>query len=68
MTNRVNAFIVVLEDNVREDDIQETRLALQMIKGVVDVKPNIATVDNLIAETRVKREILNKILDFLKDE
>ena len=68
MTNRVNAFIVVLQNNVREDDIQETRLALQMIKGVVDVKPNIATVDDLIAEVRVKREIFNKILDFLKDE
>ena len=68
MTKRINGFIVVLEDNIREDDLQETLLALQMIKGVVDVKPHTATVSDLIAQSRVKREILTKILNFLKDE
>lgn len=53
MTDRHSAYIVVLQDDLREDDAADTLTALHMIKGVLDVRPVVANVDMAVACSRV---------------
>ena len=41
MTDRINAFIVILDRDIREDDAEDTITALKQIKGVLSVKPKL---------------------------
>ena len=66
MTNRVNAFIVVLEKDIREDDAEPILIALKHIRGVLTVKPQIADGNEAVAESRVKAEIRDKLFDLLR--
>jgi hypothetical protein len=52
MTDRHAAYIVVLEENIREDDAEATLTALRMISGVVGVTPVISSYEQLIARER----------------
>ena len=53
MTERHAAYLVVLAEDIREDDAEESVLtALRMIKGVASVKPVTASVDQVIARER----------------
>jgi hypothetical protein len=53
MTDRHAAYIVVLEDDIRDDDAGESVLiALRMIKGVASVEPVIADYPFAVARTR----------------
>ena len=65
MTDRYNAFIVILENDIREDDAEATIKAIEQIKGVLRVTPNNVDLTESIAETRVKRELYGKIIDIL---
>ena len=38
-----------------------------MIKGVADVKPSIATIDDHMNRARVKYELRDKFFQFMKD-
>jgi hypothetical protein len=53
MTGRHAGYIVVLADDIREDDAEESILtALRMIKGVLSVTPVIAEYEQVIARQR----------------
>lgn len=67
MTDRVNAFIVILEKDIREDN-EATINAIRQIRGVLDVKPHIANIDESIAESRVRVDLMNKLFQLLRDE
>lgn len=67
MTDRLNSFIVVLEQDIREDDAQETLIALRNIKGVLDVKPNTTEVNTIIYESRIKTKYRLKLFKALED-
>lgn len=41
MTDRINGYFVVLEDSVREDDVQPVLNAIRQIRGVIGVTPQI---------------------------
>ena len=66
MTDRYNAFIVVLENDIRDDDAEATIKAIEQIKGVIRVTPYISDLTETIAESRVKHELFNKIFEILK--
>lgn len=68
MTDRVNAFIVVLEHDIREDELHPTLLALQQIKGVVQVIPHVPTMESAIAETRARRDLWEKVFRVFEDD
>lgn len=68
MTDKINSFTIVLEKDIREDDVKDIQTALSMIKGVLAVEPNVATVGDLISEQRAKRELTMKVLKALKGE
>lgn len=63
MTDRINALTVVLDRDYRDDDATHLIAAIQQFKGVLSVTPNVATLDSHIAETRVRRELGEKLMD-----
>jgi hypothetical protein len=66
MTDRYNAFIVILERDIREDDAEDTITAIKQIRGVLKVVPNNADPTEAIARARAKQEIAEKIWEALK--
>jgi hypothetical protein len=64
MTDRIKGFVVALDKDLRDDDVQETLNALRMIKGVVSVNPVIAKPgDDQIIRMRLENEFREKLLD-----
>lgn len=61
MSNRINGYIVILEQDCRDDNAKATLEAIKRIKGVLDVKENISTADEIIAETRIRQEFKEKL-------
>lgn len=61
MTDRFNAFLVVLDKDLREDDAAATLAAIAHIKGVIDVRPNTVDVGSVVAEARVRVELGSKL-------
>ncbi len=69
MTDRYSGFIVILDKDIRDDDAETTISAIKMIKGVIKVKPHHADqVAEMIAKSRLRSELLEKIVDFLSDD
>lgn len=66
MTNRYNAVVVSFERDIRDDDAESIINAIRMIKGVVNVDPNVSDINMHVAETRAKIEIINKLYDLIK--
>lgn len=66
MTTRLKGLTVVLEDDIREDDAECIINAIRMIKGVQDVVNIEATDEDYIVESRLKLELMDKILDIFR--
>lgn len=67
MTDRIKGLTVVLEQDVREDDIESTVEAIKHIKGVLDVKTVVSTSDDYFARARVRRELSAKLFQALDE-
>lgn len=65
MTDRINAFIVILEQNISDDDAEATINAIRQIKGVLDVDRHVVSPADLIAEARVRADLGAKLLDII---
>lgn len=63
MTARVNSLFVILENDIRIDDIQSTIDAIKQIKRVLEVKTHISTPVDSVAESRVRNELGQKLMD-----
>lgn len=61
MTDRHCAYIIILDQDLREDDAQVTLQTLQMIKGVVSVRPVVSEINTLVARARVVQEVREKL-------
>ena len=66
MTDRIHALTVFLDNKYREDDVQIIISAISMIKGVSEVKTHVSDIDTVWAESRVKSELREKLLELLK--
>ena len=67
MTDRHAAYIVILDDGIREDDAEATITALGMVKGVTTVEPVVASYDQHIAKARMKEEVVGKLYVLIRD-
>lgn len=65
MTDRVSAFIVILDKDMRDDDAGETLVTLRNIKHVLSVEAHVADVNAAVAESRVRNEIGLKIFNLI---
>jgi hypothetical protein len=65
MTDRVNAFTVVLDKDFRLDDAQPILTALRMVRHVISVEAHVAGVTDHIATERARHELGQRVLDAL---
>ena len=67
MTDRVKGFTVTLSEDIRIDDVQRIKEAIQMIKGVFDVTESIFEADDHMNRMRVKSELQQHFFNFMKE-
>lgn len=69
MTDRYNAFTVILENDIREDDAQPIINAIKQIRGVLDVQPAQSDVIAVsVASSRVRVRLWDKIHKVFEEE
>lgn len=52
MTDRIHSLLVVLDKDMRDDDISGLVIALEHLRGVAGVKPFVSGAESLMAEVR----------------
>lgn len=67
MTDRVKALTVVLDNDYREDDVQEIAKAIGMVKGVTAVSLVKTDINDYVNRARVRAELVGKLFDLLKE-
>ena len=67
MTDRYSSLTVVLEHDIREDDAESLINAILHLKGVIRVVGRVRDVDDLIARSRVQREVAEKLTSVVED-
>ena len=60
MTDRIKGFTVVLDQDIREDDVQSLRQAILQFAKVLEVVPVKTTIGDFIERSRIRREFLHK--------
>lgn len=68
MTDRVNTLHLVLERDVRVDDLQPLIEALKQMRGVLDVEPNVVDPQDWAAYARARADLERKVWDALKED
>jgi len=67
MTDRIKGLTVILEKDVREDDLEVFIQAISLMKGVQQVIPREANHEDIIQEMRTKSDMKSKIYEFIKN-
>jgi hypothetical protein len=65
MSDRIKGFVVTLEKDIRDDDADEVKRAIAMIKGVASVDSSVANADDHINRMQIRTEIANNIFSAL---
>lgn len=68
MTDRINAFVVVLERDTRTDDVEATLAAIRQIRNVLSVEPHVAELVDHIAYVRARTNISEALFKSLKEQ
>lgn len=63
MTDRVHSLTVVLDENMRTDDVEALTNAIRMMKHVIAVDGNIADPESYMAQERARRELGQKLIE-----
>lgn len=63
MTDRIRHLTVVLDRDIRTDDIEPVITALHMVKGVASVEAHITDLRHHIAMNSVRSEIEGKLYE-----
>lgn len=67
MSGKVKGFTVTLERDIREEDFQRIKEAVEMITGVLHVKPSLASGQDHITRMRLKNDITRNILKLIDE-
>lgn len=68
MTTRLKGFTVALEQDIREDDAEAIKNAIESLRYVQAVKPIEADSTDWINRSRIKMELTEKLYAVLKDD
>jgi len=68
MTDRLKGVVVTFDRDIREDDAEYILNAIRMIKGVIDVTPNVLNSDDHINRMRIENEIREKLWQAFKSK
>lgn len=66
MTDKIAGYVVTLENNIREDDAETILNAIRMVRGVLCVTAQKDDVIGQILAERVRRQVIDKLLELLK--
>jgi len=66
MTDRLCALTVVLDGTIRKDDAESIMAAIGVIKGVVEVRPVVASPEAYWARATALRELKDRLWDILR--
>lgn len=67
MSDRIHSFTVVLEQTMRDDDAEQIRDAIKMVRGVLTVQENISDGSEFAAKYRLVSE-LQRHMDGVYDD
>lgn len=65
MTDRIHSIMVVLEKDIRDDEIQPLLDAIQLLRGVLKVKANVTDVDAELAQSRAYQKLRGEVMSLL---
>ncbi len=67
MTDRVAAFVVTLERDIRADDVVLIANALRQVRGVLSVAPVVANIETHVAEQRARGDVVERLYALIKE-
>jgi hypothetical protein len=67
MTDRVHSLTVVLDADVRDDDVAPLIDAIRMMRGVADVRALVSDPVSHMAEMRARRDAAQRVLALYKE-
>jgi len=68
MTDRVHSLTVVLEKDIRVDDVEPLIQAIAQMRGVLTVSGIVSNADSWMAERRARSMLTRKLFDVLREE
>lgn len=68
MTDRIQGFTVVLEKDMREDDVQSLVDAVRCLRGVAHVEKSVSTSAEWIAQQRERTRVAGLLNEFISVE
>lgn len=68
MTDRIRGFVVALDRDYREDDVEGVRSAISIMRGVISVGPIVAKPDSYIADARALDRLRDRVWAALTSE
>ncbi len=68
MTDRVNALIVVLDQDIRIDDVGGLIASIEHLRHVASVEPNVSDLDAHIAKETALHDLRQQIVEVLWPE
>ncbi len=68
MSERYKSLTVALEKDMRDDDAQELIQAIKMLRGVLDVRGDVALPDQWIEDERARRSLAGKLFAVIYDD
>lgn len=66
MTDRVKGITIVLDRDIRTDDVEVLVNAIRLLRGVATVDTVLTTSDDYFARERIRTELVGKMFDVLK--
>jgi cell division protein FtsX len=66
MSDRIIAYTVLLERPIKDEDAEEIRAAISMIRGVLEVREHVQDVNTLFAQETARHELIKKLWDVLQ--
>jgi hypothetical protein len=61
MTDRIRHLTITLDEDTRNDDLKSIVSAIEHVRGVANVLPNIVTAQDLLARQAVRAEIQGQL-------
>lgn len=68
MTDRIKGFLVVLEDDIRDDDAIHIENAIKMIKRVHSVKSYVKSSEDHIIQEKTRSDTYGEMLKFIRNQ
>lgn len=67
MTDRINALTVVLDKDMRDDDVESLCNVILHLRHVIAVQKNVSNPESYMAEVRAQQELKMKLLSIFKE-